>query len=78
MQNDTNSCGNNQWFYFSVKNMLVGMEYTFNVVNFTKSDALFNYGMMPVAYSQLSNKKDGRGWHPTGKEVIYKKGPIPR
>lgn len=78
MQNDTNSCGNNQWFYFSVRNMFVGVDYTFNVVNFTKNDSLFNYGMLPVAYSQLSNKKNNLGWHKIGREVIYKKGQIPR
>lgn len=78
MQNDTNSCGNNQWFYFSVRNMIVGVDYTFNVVNFTKNDALFNYGMMPVAFSQVNSKKNNVGWHPIGKEIIYKKGQIPR
>lgn len=51
MSNDVNSTGNNQWFYFSVEGMVVDREYTFNVVNFTKTDSLFNYGMTPVIYS---------------------------
>lgn len=34
MQNDTNTYGYNQWFYFSVKNLKVGNHYTFKIVNF--------------------------------------------
>jgi len=56
MQNDVNSTGNNQWFYFSVEGMIPGKNYTFTVVNFTKSDSLFNYGMMPAMYSMAENK----------------------
>lgn len=58
--------------------MVPGAEYTFNVVNFTKSDSLFNYGMCPVAYSTLMQKKNGTEWFRIGKDVVYKKGLIPR
>lgn len=51
MSNDVNSIGNNQWFYFSVENMIPDRDYTFSVINFTKSDSLFNYGMAPAVYS---------------------------
>ena len=79
MQNDTNcKGGNNQWFYFSVEKLVSGIDYTFNVVNFTKSDSLFNYGMSPAVYSTVLNKKNGTGWFRTGKDVAYKKGPIER
>jgi hypothetical protein len=47
--------GSNQWFYFSVANLLPGRNYTFNIANFTKSDSLFNYGMAPVVYSICEN-----------------------
>lgn len=30
-------------------------DYTFNIVNFTKNDSLFNYGMRPVFYSVIEN-----------------------
>ena len=53
MQNDVNSVGNNQWFYFSVSGMVPNKEYTLSVVNFTKCDALFNYGMAPAVYSMV-------------------------
>ena len=34
MQNDTNTYGYNQWFYFSVRNMKVNTKYTFRIANF--------------------------------------------
>lgn len=34
MQNDTNTYGYNQWFYFSVENAHKGTPYTFKIVNF--------------------------------------------
>lgn len=34
MQNDTNTRGYNQWFYFSVENMRAGHHYTLRIVNF--------------------------------------------
>lgn len=57
MQNDTNSKGNNQWFYFKVQGMTQNQDYTFNVVNFTKSDSLFNYGMAPAIFSEAMAQK---------------------
>lgn len=56
MSNDINSSGNNQWFYFSVENMIPNKEYCFNVINFTKTDSLYNYGMAPTVYSMAENK----------------------
>ncbi len=61
--------------------MIVEKEYTFNVVNFTKTDSLFNYGMAPAIYSMAENKNVfglDRGWRRAGTEVSYKKGSIPR
>lgn len=34
MQNDTNTYGYNQWFYFSVRNMKINTKYTFRISNF--------------------------------------------
>lgn len=81
MGNDTNSTGSNQWFYFSVEGMVPDKEYTFSVINFTKSDSLFNYGMLPAVYSMAENKNVlgvDRGWRRAGKEVSYKKSDLNR
>lgn len=34
MQNDTNTLGYNQWFYFSVHHNQANVKYTFKIVNF--------------------------------------------
>jgi hypothetical protein len=61
--------------------MIPDREYIFSVVNFTKSDSLFNYGMAPAVYSLAENKCTlgvEKGWRRQGKDVIYRKGIIPR
>ena len=34
MQNDTNTRGYNQWFYFSITNAEPGIPYRFHILNF--------------------------------------------
>jgi hypothetical protein len=61
--------------------MIPQKEYIFSVVNFTKSDSLFNYGMAPAVYSSAENKcahEVEKGWRRQGKDVTYRKGIIPR
>lgn len=36
MQDDTNTLGYNQWFYFYVTGMRRGASYTFNVINYVR------------------------------------------
>ena len=45
LQNDVNSKGNTQWFYFSVTNTTAKLNVRFNILNFSKPDSLFNHGM---------------------------------
>lgn len=50
--------------------MKISKDYTFNVVNFTKSDSLFNYGMAPAVYSLAENKGIvgiEKGWRREGR-----------
>lgn len=58
--------------------MLQNVEYTFNIVNFTKRDSLFNYGMKPAYYSTVANKRSGEGWFRFGDNVSYDQGEINR
>jgi len=51
MQNDINTSGHTQWFYFQIKNTKKGANIKFNIMNFTKCDSLFNYGMKVSIYS---------------------------
>ena len=52
MQNDINTSGHTQWLFFQVKNTRKNMNVQFNVMNFTKPDSLFNYGMKISIYSE--------------------------
>jgi hypothetical protein len=51
LQNDINTKGNTQWFYFRLSNPPKGHAITINIVNLRKNDSLFNYGLMPCLYS---------------------------
>jgi hypothetical protein len=52
MQNDINTTGHTQWFYFRVQNTKRGQQVKFNIINYSKPDSLFNYGMKPAIYSE--------------------------
>lgn len=45
LQNDINTNGHTQWFYFRVGNTFKGKTIKFNVLNLCKPDSLYNYGM---------------------------------
>lgn len=36
IDNDTNSLGYNQWFYFSIRNNQANVEYSFKIMNFVR------------------------------------------
>jgi len=52
MQNDINTSGHTQWFYFRVMNTRAGHTVKFNIMNYSKPDSLFNYGMKISVYSE--------------------------
>lgn len=78
LQNDTNSRGNTQWFYFTISNAPLNVELTFNIVNLMKSDSLFNYGMQPVVLSEMRLKKNKESWQRLGKVVGYTRNTVRR
>ena len=53
LQNDINTNGHTQWFYFRVSNTRENMKIKFNILNFAKPDSLFNYGMQILWFSEL-------------------------
>lgn len=70
MQNDVNSRGHTQWFYFSCSDVVPGVEYTFWINNFYKKSSLYNDGMMPLGYS-INDPE--RGWHRCASDICYYK-----
>eukprot|EP00397_Hematodinium_sp_SG-2012_P002246 GEMP01002252.1.p1 GENE.GEMP01002252.1~~GEMP01002252.1.p1 ORF type:complete len:1279 (+),score=279.49 GEMP01002252.1:297-4133(+) len=58
LENDTNTDGHKQWFYFAVRGGVRGQKVTFVMENFTKDSALYKKGMRPVTKSLKSKA----GW----------------
>lgn len=73
IQNDINTKGNNQWFYFSVKNVEKNSVIKFNLVNMTKKSSLFDIGMKPSVFSMARYEKRNIGWVREGLKVSYKR-----
>jgi hypothetical protein len=48
-------------------------EFVLTIVNMNKMDSLYNYGLLPLVYSMLEDKEEGRGWQRKGKDVRYYK-----
>lgn len=50
---DSNTKGNTYWFYFSVEGFRVGIKYTFNLLNFTRSmEKFYREGMNVLTKSE--------------------------
>jgi hypothetical protein len=51
LQNDINTNGHTQWFFFRIGNTTKGMKVRFNIINLAKTDSLYNFGMKVLCYS---------------------------
>ena len=47
------------------------MSVKFNLINHSKPDSLFNYGMQVLVYSEEKYKNSGIGWHRDGRDIAY-------
>jgi hypothetical protein len=54
-----------------VSNTKKDLSVKFNLLNHTKPDSLFNYGMKVLVFSEQLNKAEGIGWHRDGKDIAY-------
>lgn len=52
LQNDINSKGHTQWFFFRVANCKKGQKVKFNMLNMIKNKSLYNDGMKILFYSE--------------------------
>ena len=71
MQNDINTNGHTQWFYFRVQNTTAGSSIKFNILNYSKPDSLFNYGMKISCYSEKKAEQDKVSWVKDGTNIKY-------
>ncbi len=68
LQNDINTNGHTQWFFFRVANTRVGHRVRLNIINLSKPESLYNNGMRVLSYSE---KKKEMGWHRVGQDIRY-------
>ena len=71
LQNDINTNGHTQWYFFRVSNTKRGLKVKFNFNNLSKSDSLYNEGMRILAFSVKSKKDKNLGWHRIGSDISY-------
>ncbi|CAK83850.1 unnamed protein product (macronuclear) [Paramecium tetraurelia] len=71
IQNDINTRGNTQWFFFSVTGAKAGQTIQFNILNHLKTGSLFNEGLQPAVYSVKENQLIGTEWCRDGFNISY-------
>lgn len=71
LQNDINTNGNTQWFFFRIGNTRKGQRVKFNLLNLAKPDSLYNYGMKILCFSDTLKQREGTGWHRVGSDINY-------
>lgn len=73
---DSNSYGQLQWFYFSMRGLRPGTTLNFIFNNLEKTDSMFNLGMRPLLFSPQAADRHGAGWRRTGSKVSYFENPF--
>ena len=71
LQNDINTNGHTQWYFFRVGNTRKGESIKFNILNLAKPDSLYNYGMKILSFSSKAKTNEGTGWHRVGNSINY-------
>ena len=71
LQNDTNTTGYIQWFFFSVSNTTKGKKINFNIINLLRKKCIYSRGLQIMVYSTLQAKKQNIGWHRDCTNIMY-------
>ena len=71
LQNDINTNGHTQWYFYRVTNTRKGAKVKFNMNNLSKSDSLYNDGMRVLTFSAKTKKEKNLGWHRVGTDISY-------
>lgn len=71
LQNDVNTLGNTQWFFFRVSNTQASHSVRFSLLNLCKPDSLYNEGMKVLVYSERNAQEKDIGWHRGGTKIAY-------
>ena len=71
LQNDTNTTGYIQWFFFRVSNTRKGRKVNFNIINMLRKTCLYNHGLKIMTYSTMAAQKENIGWCRDCTNTIY-------
>ena len=71
LQNDTNTTGYIQWFFFRVSNTQKGRKVNFNIINMLRKTCIYNHGLKIMTYSTMAAAKENLGWHRDCYNSIY-------
>ena len=71
LQNDTNTTGYIQWFFFRVSNTKKGRKVNFNIINMLRKKCIYNHGLKIMTYSTQAAIKENLGWHRDCFNSIY-------
>ena len=71
LQNDTNTTGYIQWFFFRVSNTRKGNKVNFNIINMLRSSCLYKKGLKIMTYSKLQAQNENIGWHRDCENIMY-------
>ena len=71
LQNDTNTTGYIQWFFFRVSNTKKGRKVNFNIINMLRKTCVYNHGFKIMTYSTMAAVKENLGWHRDCYNSIY-------
>ena len=71
LQNDTNTTGYIQWFFFRVSNTRKGKKVNFNIINMLRKNCLYQRGLKIMTYSTKEAQKENIGWHSDCSNIMY-------
>lgn len=75
LQNDVNTKGYGNWFYFKLASKSKG-KHRFHIVNIQKNFSFFGYGMRPVVFSLQKMAQSGTEWHYDGYNLVYQRNEL--
>ena len=71
LQNDTNTFGYNQWFYFKARCKSGHLTARLEIINMRKSYSLHRQGMKIAVFNELLFRENGKDWHRGGTNIEY-------
>ena len=85
LENDLNTKGHNQWYYFKVlykdiasRTDKILTKLSLNVLNLSKTTSLYQQGMKPWIWSKRKKDEEGTGWILGGEQITYRQNDFSR